>query len=64
MGLTMDMIAILLVQLVLAIAFILKGETANRGDLSGSYERGRPYYILGGCAALAFFSSGLVWLLM
>ena len=63
MGLTMDMIAILLVQLVL-IAFILKGETANRGDPSGCYERGRPYYILGSCAALAFFSSGLVLLLM
>ena len=59
----MKALVILLVQLVLAIAFILKGESANRGDFSRTYHRGRPYYIAGFCAALTFLSSTLVWLL-
>lgn len=59
----MKVLAILLVQLLLAIAFILKGESVNRGGSAGTYERGRPYYVIGFCAALAFVSSALVWLL-
>jgi hypothetical protein len=56
-------LAILLVQLLVAIAFIFKGESVSRGGSTGNYERGRPYYVIGFCAALAFLSSALVWLL-
>jgi hypothetical protein len=59
----MKALAILLPQLVLAIVFILKGESANRGDFTRTYDRGRPYYVIGFCAALTFLSSTLVWLL-
>lgn len=59
----MKVLAVLLIQLVLAIAFILKGESVNRGDFTRTYDRGRPYYIVGFCAALTFLSSTLVWLL-
>jgi hypothetical protein len=51
---------LLLVELVIAILFIAKGELANRSDLGRDFGRGRAFYVIGVAAFCVFLSTGLV----